>query len=413
MKHPRFRKGNAVILVAGSIGFVFGCMGTPNSVGLDAKTQSNVPDEPFVSSGMSSFENANQCEKDTDMTAGCDVYIRVRQDGDMTPAIRLMVHEIDTQHTLRSIEVPYAAGAFFHARLSQGTYHINLIGDGTESTTFPLWSCEGDNSQTYWERDLKQASARAVGRLIGRNVQPVKGAELLLQRENQDGVLHVPVEADGRFSIDLPAGRYEYIATAPSHGAQRGTLRIAKNGKLKMPLQLDWRPVLRGWVRTQAGTPARSAHVFLGPSFDPKTPPNVVLTDANGHFEIPAVPGAGLRLSVWTGKQYAVASVAGLDGSAKEADIDLLLQPGREMSGWVQKPDGRPHAFGVIRFRIKHLGMVGTAKADAEGKFQLQGLPRDADVELWAEGNATGAWGAVVASARQNRVLVTYQAPAY
>ena len=57
--------------------------------------------------------------------------------------------------------------------------------------------------------------------------------------------------------------------------------------------------------------------------------------------------------------------------------------------------------------------MVGTTKADAEGKFLLQGLPPDADVELWAEGNATGAWGAVVASAKQEQVLLTYQAPAY
>ena len=327
MKYPSFRKGNALLRVAGSLGFLCGCMGTPLSSGNDAKIDVNVSVEPFSSSSTPALGTPTQCEKEihTEPAVGCDVNIRVRNNGDMTPAIRLWVHEVDAQNTLRSIDVPSAADASFHVRLSPGTYHINLVGDGTESMIFPLWVCRGDNSQTHWERDLRPGSAQVAGRILGRNAQPVQGAALLLQRERDDGVLHVPVGADGRFSIDVPAGRYQYIATAPAHGAQRGALRVAKQGQTKMSLQLDWRPLLRGWVKSESGAPASAAHVFLGPSFDPKTPPNVVLTDAQGYFEIPALPGKGLRVSVWTGTKYAVASVAGSDDSANDANIDLRL----------------------------------------------------------------------------------------
>ena len=175
MKYPSFRKGNALLRVAGSLGFLCGCMGTPLSSGNDAKIDVNVSVEPFSSSSTPALGTPTQCEKEihTEPAVGCDVNIRVRNNGDMTPAIRLWVHEVDAQNTLRSIDVPSAADASFHVRLSPGTYHINLVGDGTESMIFPLWVCRGDNSQTHWERDLRPGSAQVAGRILGWNAQPV------------------------------------------------------------------------------------------------------------------------------------------------------------------------------------------------------------------------------------------------
>ena len=405
MRHPYRGIGPAAILLSGGIGILFGCMGMP-----EPPADGTGPADTERSEGEGTH---SQCEQETYSAGACELEIRVRQEAGMTPAIHLLVHEVDTQKTLRTMEIPYVAGAPFHTRLKAGTYHVNLLGSGSESLAFPPLTCRGNNERIYWERDLRRDVARLQGRITGHKKKVVQGVELLLQRDNEDAVLHVPIDGTGGFSIALPVGDYQYLAIAPGHGAQRGELRIAADRTMRMPLQLDWRPVVRGWVRGEDGAPVKGAHVFLGPSFNPKTPANVVLTDAAGRFEIPVVPQAGLRLSAWTGEAYAVMPVPALTDNAHEVTLSLTLQPGRELGGWVQTTAGRPHAFGTIRFRIKPLGMVGKTTADVDGRFSLRGLPWNAEVEVWAEGNASGAWGAVVAGPAQNRVLVTYQAPAY
>jgi hypothetical protein len=93
--------------------------------------------------------------------------------------------------------------------------------------------------------------------------------------------------------------------------------------------------------------------------------------------------------------------------------VVLVAHAGRTVEGVVTKLDGSAHAFGEIRFRVRDLGITGVEKADQNGHFTVAGLPLDHDVELWAEGNATGAWGARVVGADENTVALTYIAPAY
>ena len=50
---------------------------------------------------------------------------------------------------------------------------------------------------------------------------------------------------------------------------------------------------------------------------------------------------------------------------------------------------------------------------DGAGRFVLDGMPADADVEVWAEGNATGAWGAQVSTPAGERLALVYVPAAY
>jgi hypothetical protein len=52
-------------------------------------------------------------------------------------------------------------------------------------------------------------------------------------------------------------------------------------------------------------------------------------------------------------------------------------------------------------------------RADEGGNFVLAGMPKNADVEVWADGNATGAWGAQVATPGSDRVALVFIPPAY
>ena len=61
-----------------------------------------------------------------------------------------------------------------------------------------------------------------------------------------------------------------------------------------------------------------------------------------------------------------------------------------------------------MHYRVRDLGLQGTEKADAAGHFVVAGMPEDADVEVWAEGNATGAWGAQVATPGNDQLALVY-----
>lgn len=355
-----------------------------------------------------------QCEQTPqNVAATCQVRVRVHHEPDMSPDIGLMLHRIDAQRTLESRSVAFAEGDFVVDDLAVGTYHLNLLGTEFETTTLPPLSCEGDNSRIYWERGLRAARGRVQGRLRGHDGRWVPGAELLLQKAANDGVVHVPIDSDGNFSLPVAPGLYQYVAMAPQHAARTGELRVPSAGSIHLPLDLEWRPTLRGRVTSADGRVVAGARVFLGPRYDPKTPPNVVLTQADGTFEIPVVKSTGLRLSALADDGCAMAHVSDLGSSETPSRVELRLQPGRTLEGWVQRRDGRPHASGEIRFRIKSLGVVGSGYADADGHFTIAGLPTGEDVELWAEGSAIGAWGAAVAPAGQNRVLLTYVPPPY
>ena len=77
--------------------------------------------------------------------------------------------------------------------------------------------------------------------------------------------------------------------------------------------------------------------------------------------------------------------------------VDLELKPGGVVRGQVLQPTGQPAQTGVIRaFRGDQL--LGSAKVDRNGRFQLQGLPPGAcqlqlltatqPMRLWAPGTA-------------------------
>ena len=94
-------------------------------------------------------------------------------------------------------------------------------------------------------------------------------------------------------------------------------------------------------------------------------------------------------------------------------NIRLVAGLGRTVEGVVLRADGGFLAFGAVHYRVRALGLEGEAPTDGNGRFVLDGMPADNDVEVWAAGNASGAWGAQVATPSTSQLALTFVAPAW
>jgi len=311
-----------------------------------------------------------------------------------------------------------SGGAHRFAALPQGLYHLTVAAPGRPLTASPVFRCDESSARGFVHVTAPDAGAALAGRITGLFGKAVAGAELLVaQPEGAQstfaGVAHVRVDEDGRFSTTLAKGRYQLLATAPSHTAQMQMVTIGEEAKAKTVFALEFTPRVEGRVVDEEGGPVRDALVHLGATYDPKAGRSSARTDAEGRFSLAVAGGQALHLSargeglLGSVDLQPVTSLSGLSG------VQIVAHAGRVLRGAVQNVDGSPKPYADVAFRVRDLGLSGVERADAEGRFVLSGMPLLADVEVWADGNATGAWGAVVAGPHDENVLLTYVAPAY
>lgn len=356
-----------------------------------------------------------------DDESACQITVRALS-ADGTPAenARLHLASVGADRSLGApLEVaPRAGGVFRFTQLPRGTFHLSVLEEGAEGAAPPAWECRHGGERAFFEVELAPARARVAGRITGRGGTAVPATELLFEqpegrKAGLAGVLHVPVDATGRFELALAPGRYHALALAPHHISQRQEITVVEGRRVELALKLPWRPEASGVVVDGEGRPLAGAQVFAGPLLDPKVPPNGVVTDAEGRFVLPVVAGAPVVLAARSERGLATVSLPPVRSLEGHSGLRLQVSPGRTVDGWVQRRDGRPLAFGEVQYRVRALGLVGSAATDAEGHFSVAGMPRGHDVELWARGSAIGAWGAQVATPEQSRVLLTYVPPAF
>ena len=178
-------------------------------------------------------------------------------------------------------------------------------------------------------------------------------------------------------------------------------------------MRLGFSPSARGIVVDESGNSLANAVVSMGGAFDPRARNATVKTDAWGRFSLPVQEGQALTLTARGDGRVARAVLGVVENVDRVQQLTLVATAGRTVQGMVYRTDGEPLAFGAVHYRIKALGLEGEANTDGGGRFVLDGMPTDQDVEVWAVGNATGAWGAQVASPSTTQLALTFVPPAW
>lgn len=301
--------------------------------------------------------------------------------------------------------------------LERGAYDVTVDVDGKALQGTPTFRCDKDGQRGYFDVVVKDSANVVTGRLTGRQRAPLAYASVALfqdlkNRNALGGVVRVRTDADGNFAARVPAGRYVAYATAADHVAKKTTLTV-EEATTKMSLALAWSPSVKGVVVDETGAAIANAVVAMGNAFDPRARATTVKTDENGRFALPVSEGQELALTARGDGKIGRAFVGTVDHIDRLQNLTIVATSGRTVSGAVFTTDGSPLAFGGVHYRVRELGLEGEAPTDGNGRFTLDGLPADQDVEVWAVGNATGAWGARVADPSTTQLALTFIPPAY
>jgi protocatechuate 3,4-dioxygenase beta subunit len=302
--------------------------------------------------------------------------------------------------------------------LEPGYYDLTVDVDGRALNGAPTFRCDPQHGgrRAFFDVAVAPATGLLEGTLVGHRGKALPGATVALWQEDAHrsglaGVVRVRTDAAGRFSARLPKGRYLAQAVAADHVAKKLTLTV--DDKTATRIALPWSPAIRGVVVDELGAPIAGATVALGGAFDPKAKASAVVADEQGRFALPIQAGQDVVITARGHGRVARAMLGVVDALEGFQQVQLVATAGRTVSGTVYTTTGTPLAHGAVHYRIRSLGLEGEAPTDSHGRFLLDGMPADADVEVWAVGNASGAWGAQVATPERNELALTFVAAAW
>ncbi len=303
--------------------------------------------------------------------------------------------------------------------LPAGSYQLTALTDNRAPAAADF-RCGGDDGRAFLTLDLVRADHVLSGRVTSSGGAPAPGAEIAIgqdvdARTSLAGTARIPVDQDGSFHVRMAPGDYVVLVQAPNHAPLLRKLHFDGSAPASVArFTLVPTPHVRGRVVDEDGAPLAGARVSVGGMFDPTQRVASVTTDADGTFSLPVADGQDVDVTAHSAKGLvARVSLGVVHGAYGLSGVNVVARAGRAVEGVVMKPDGSAWSFGEVRYRVRDLGLTGVEKADADGHFVVDGMPTDADVEVWAEGNASGAWGAQVASPGNNRLALVYTPPAY
>jgi protocatechuate 3,4-dioxygenase beta subunit len=302
--------------------------------------------------------------------------------------------------------------------LEPGYYDLTVDVADRALNGAPTFRCDPTHGgrRAFFDVTVAPVTGVLEGTLVGHRGKALPAATVALWQEDSArsglaGVVRVRTDVDGRFSARLPKGRYLAQAVAADHVAKKLTLTV--DDKTSARVVLPWSPAIRGVVLDELGAPIPGAAVALGGAFDPKAKASAVVADEHGRFALPIQAGQDVVITARGNGRVARAMLGVVDNLDAFQQVQLTATTGRTVSGTVYTTAGTPLAFGAVHYRIRSLGLEGEAPTDGHGRFLLDGMPADADVEVWAAGNASGAWGAQVATPERNELALTFVAAAW
>ena len=354
--------------------------------------------------------------------AACQLSLRVLDEsGHAVHSARVSVAEMKNGSVARTFEaLTDRKGTHRVLDLPAGFYDVTVDVEGKALQGTPTFDCKprpDTGQRAFFDVVVAHSDHRVSGRLFGRHRQPLAWSGVAVYQDEKHrrglgGAVHVRTDADGNFSVRLAAGDYVVYATAADHVPRKSALHV-EQAVTTLKLALAFSPAVRGFVVDEQGRPLQNAQVAIANAWDPRRRSASVSTNAEGFFSLPVQEGQELSLTARGQGRIGRGVFGVVDNVDRFLNLTLVATKGRSVSGTVFSPTGAPLAFGGVHYRIRSLGLEGEAPTDGSGRFLLDGMPADEDVEVWAIGNATGAWGAQVATPSTTRLALIFIPPAW
>jgi len=250
--------------------------------------------------------------------------------------------------------------------------------------------------------ELKPANLKLAGQVLDSDDKPIPGAYVNLQGQGQPSA-NARADRQGRFHFDhvcegalqVSANSSGSFGNASAQGGDTNVvLRLAQNfGNYSQASAHK----LKGRVTDPAGKPVPGVQVAVFPSFSPRW----ARTGANGTFSL------DWSLEPWQVQQsdgpLLVARDLARNLAATEelsedtTNLDVQLKEALTLAGRVESAEGAPLPGAQVNLWLKTGNSFGqlneqatAAVANAQGRYEIKGLPADASYLVYATANGRG-----------------------
>jgi protocatechuate 3,4-dioxygenase beta subunit len=253
--------------------------------------------------------------------------------------------------------------------------------------------------------DLKPANLKLAGQVLDADDNPVAGAMVNLFGEGQPNA-NARADREGRFHFDhVCEGLIQISANSLSANNQNSFGNVsAEGGDTNVVLRLGQNMAgqpdstthkLKGTVTDANGKPAPGAQVAVFPSDGVRW----TKAGSNGVFSLTWTiepwqmqSGGGARL-VARDSARNLAGAAELDEDA--TNLDVKMKPALTLAGLVRNTDDSPVAGAQLSVALKAGNSFDplseqAVSTDAQGRYEVKGLPADAQYLVWAIAKSHG-----------------------
>jgi hypothetical protein len=301
-----------------------------------------------------------------------------------------MRHEMDWQVLETRTSTVDQYGAYRFEKLAPGWYRISAFHKDAMPQAAGSWYCEGFGKMRAANLALKRGGELIEGSVTDKDGAALAGTWASVNNaganKSIDGSALIPVDKQGRFSVRVVDGfSYNFFATAPGH--RFGSFSVHARDDLRQTvgdanMKLMREPFIRGVVVDDKGKPVAGATVFRGP-FGAKSPPETVMTGADGAFVMPGMLEIDHVVTARKGAFVGTVNVGRL-AEASDADARIALTRGRTLRGTLLlTPSNAVVPLGEVFVRTPH-GLFLRVQADMKGRFTFEGLPPRGDIEVRA-----------------------------
>jgi protocatechuate 3,4-dioxygenase beta subunit len=233
---------------------------------------------------------------------------------------------------------------------------------------------------------LPLADRRIAGVVLDSDDKPVASADIVGYGEGQPPGVNGKTDAKGRFAFNqVCAGPIQLQAHTPNGGFGHVT---AEGGETNIAIQLGTSGIvgasrtsikIAGTVTDPEGKPAPKVQVSLFPSFQPTEKQ----TDGEGRFMFTFNPNQfgpmGNSQPVVVARDLTRNLAAALDLEEGVTNASVRLEPALTLAGHITDLNGKPitNAQAQALFHTERMSsnLGFPVRADAEGRFEIKGLP--------------------------------------